>query len=290
MTLASLDYAAPPPWKDDAFDDDLEFEDGIVEIDHNYFFNVIASLLLGRKGGRGDPRGLSHHTSMLSGWGWTIFSDCYFDNDPQSIVPWRIWIQRGIPYNNGRTAHRIVDGTDTTGMYLPGAEKVDGATAIVHPQCAIEVEDARFLIAHRGDAFVVSRRYALRQAHQFLSVGYNALSRSRWNVPVIEKCTAHCQTPGSEQSPAKLDLGVATVRGFIFEEQGIMRPASEQSVMGKTIDERIAVALTAGNRHAQWMALISASTRLPILRRRNVCMNCFILEASEWTGELLLIL
>jgi hypothetical protein len=269
-----------------------------IVIHYNHWFRVIGYLLAGRK------RLLEiDGSSLISGWGWNLFYDCLVDSEPQSVIPERIWVQRGVPYCDGSVAHRVHDGLNSISTIAAWAVKVDQAGSSFRPSCALGVTPSRFLVAHREDAFIVSKRYQMQDVAGFLAVGYLSLAVARWDVHVIERCIPDCTTAVSGEEEITLGLGMATMKGFLVWRKGGPRGGTSPAPWAP--EERIAIALTAGNKHAQWMALVAAydvrlahdmdsgfvpNPRQPVLRSQQVCTACFVKQASKIEGDLLLVL
>jgi hypothetical protein len=296
LVLATFDSAPPYPHQ-------AKKAGAPIVVDYDHWYRVLGYLLTGRS------RWLEMDgTALLSGWGWSLYHDCVADCDPVSVVPGRIWIQRGVPYHEGRIAHRIIDGAKNVSSDAVWATKVDGPGAKIHSRCAVGVTDARFIIAHRDDTFVVSRRYKMEDVKGFISVGYLAMAAARWDIPVVKKCKLNCPNQTSfaqtlEDDQVQLSLGMASMKGFCFWKSG--GPRGETMGASLAPQERVAVSFTAGNKHAQWLSLIAAADarlahemddpyapelRTPVLRSRGVCLSCFIQEASLRSGDVTLIL
>jgi hypothetical protein len=269
-----------------------------IVINYNHWFRVIGYLLTGRK------RWLELDGScLISGWGWSLYYDCLVDSEPQSIIVERIWVQRGVPHNGGSIAHRIQDGLNSISTIAPWATKIDQAGSSFKPRCAVGVVPSRFMVAHREDAFIVSKRYQMQDVTGFLSVGYLDLAAGLWDIHSIERCIPNCTEPISSENEITLGLGTATMKGFLFWRNGGSRGESSYAPLAP--EERIAIALTAGNKHAEWVALVASSDarraheiglgfapnpRQPVLKGQKVCTACFVKQASRMEGSLLLIL
>ncbi|PSN67757.1 hypothetical protein BS50DRAFT_633447 [Corynespora cassiicola Philippines] len=146
------------------------------------FFKVIAVYLRGRNG---VPALFERSSTMISAYGWTVFKDAIHDFAPYEINPWRLWIQPGTLYSDGRIAHSVLDGVDNSEFELPCAQVKHVEGEMLQPQSAIEVSSDRFLVAHRNDTFLVSRRYRLSNQQSFIAIGLSAFHNARWDATVI---------------------------------------------------------------------------------------------------------
>lgn len=277
-TLVLADFSNAPPYPPQAREAELP-----IVVDYDNWFRVIGYLLAGRR------RFLElDGCSLFSGWGWSLFYDCLADSSPQNVVPGKIWLQKGVPYNNGVIAHRIHDGLNSISTSATWAVELDKAGSTVRPSCATNVKPSRFLVAHHED---VSKRYEMEGVNGFLSVGYLCLSRALWDVRCIQECLSSCENNRHFQQEEKLllGLGTATMKGFLFWRHG--GPRGETSCPPQAPDERIAISLTTGNKHVQWLALVAIydarqayeldSDEMPfprqaVLRCENACAACFL--------------
>lgn len=244
-----------------------------IIVDHEEWYNIIASLLAGRK------RNVQYHESCLfSGWGWSVFKDSFADCDPFDTVPGRIWIQRGVPFHDGAVAHLIRDGPCTINNGMLWAAKVDGFNDSFEPKNALQVTPARSMVAHRGDEFFVCKRYRNQEVGTFSAIGFGKLAASRFVVHVVEPCGHNCT---GDPERLKLCLGMATVKGFTFGQH-------EHSP-----SERVCICLTHGDENARWLSLVglreTQPKRTPVLRGPQTCVSCFVSKGVSFEGDLLLI-
>ena len=264
----------------------LDTWDGLkgLRVPEDVWFHAISLLIIGHK--EGADRKSMKSMALVSDRGWSVYLCTFGFPDPTFVHAGSIKVEKGVPSKHGIRKHKIMDGP------LAQFDKGWGFEEVVRGQASNfapkNIAQGRSLCGERSDAFVVNLRIVLQRnnAEDVRRTGYRELAWALWIVTKTRSCQH------SRRAPADLDLpvGCAGVSGFWEWDH-------------EDLNERVVVALTAGNSSARWRALVAAAhgryrdppSSVPhlkhiLLRGPECCMSCALDEALTKDGRCLLIL
>ena len=173
----------------------------------------------------------TYETSLFSNWGWSVFIDCLGisgECEPFSVEPGRIWVQRGVPYYSEAVAHSIRNAPETFHL-TTASQRCEEERENRKARCELGVEFAHFMIAHRNDAFVISRRYRTEHSENFPdSIGFGLMSKARWEAYNVDDC----DHTGLSEQLIPMGVGTATFKGFQWRNNSNIASSPRPGFLG----------------------------------------------------------
>jgi hypothetical protein len=262
-----------------------------------YMAHFLCSQNLPSRNDRVSGNDLDFRYFLYSDFGWSVFLNIVGDQDPASVRPELLHLQKGVP-TNSKTNEQKLRCKDAMGF----SNLTDFDYGSIHrsptyvPRAAARTINVHYLWSSQEREFGL----AIETAHQILPEwrnlvpdkltekkytyhGYRQMHERLWDTPLTPECS-HTRAGEDRRkrtrSPTKLGPDAAAVIGWCVDE-----------IDDGKKPEKILVLLTNDDPHLRWLALRERNIDREIMLRTDHCCEACALEyTASQPGPWILIL
>jgi hypothetical protein len=272
-----------------------------VELDPTTLYYGLGNLLVG--GGFGaEERKSGEYSFLASEFGWSVFLSTVGTNDPSTIRPELLHLQKGVLTNNETEyrGNRLRDASFTWHWDPSSASQmlvIDRGSKYI-PRCLTQVKQRKEFYESRSKIFLLSisflvdrSRIPQSESSEWMAKKFEMHSSFRymhnelWSGVLSTLPCTHSETDsgGDKEEERALGLGAVTIAGL-----GDLGKEFQRQV-----PERVCIALTRGDRDMRWLTLLAVRCEREwnaLLRGEGCCEDCAFDEASRKSGRWIVIL